>query len=192
MALVDKPAGTKVEFGSSQINLVQAREYVSEIIGKSVQNDDSEITVPNGVFDNLDPVKRELLGFVDVRLVKWNKNPHSHIETPSNITSPVISADLLDDSGNEMKIENLTTPIQIKVPSKLAKTGEIECRYLDTKTNQWIKIGVETVKDGEYTICTTNHLSDFATFIASEEPPATDGFNANWLWLLLLLIPVEL
>src|SRR5690606_15261591 len=135
-----------------------------------VQNDDSEITVPNGVFDNLDPVKRDLLGFVDVRLLKWNKNPHSHIELPSNITSAVISADLLDDFGKEMRIENLETPIQIKIASKLAKTGEI----------------------GEYTICTTNHLSDFATFIASEEPPATDGFNANWLWLLLLLIPVEL
>src|SRR5690606_29956248 len=159
------PARTKVEFGSSQINLVQAREYVSEIIGKSVQNDDSEITVPTGVFDKLDPVKRDLLGFVDVRLLKWNKNPHSHVSIPLNITGPVISVDLLDDSGKEMKIENLETPIQIKIPSNLAKTGEIECRFLNTKTNQWIKIGIERVKDGEYTICTTNHLSDFATFI---------------------------
>jgi hypothetical protein len=25
-------------------------------------------------------------------------------------------------------------------------------------------------EEGEYTICTTNHLSDFATFIATEEP----------------------
>ena len=149
----------KVEFGSSPFNLVQAREYVSEIVGKPVENDDTEITVPNGVFDNLDQVKRELLGFVDVRLVKWNKNPHSQIETPSNITSAVISADLLDDSGNEMRIENLETPIQIKIPSKLAKTGESECRFLDTKVNRWTRIGVQTVKDGEYTICTTNHLT---------------------------------
>src|SRR5690606_22465154 len=108
-------------------------------------------------------------GFDDVRLVKWNTNPHSHIETPSNITSAVISIDLLDESGNELKIENLTTVIQIKIASTLAKTGEIECRFLNIDTNQWIEIVVETVKDGEYTICTTNHLSDFATFIAGEE-----------------------
>jgi hypothetical protein len=70
----------------------------------------------------------------------------------------------------------------------LAKTGSIECRFFDTKTTQWTRTGVARIQDFEYTICTTNHLSDFATFIAMEEP-APDGFNLHWLWLLLLIIP---
>src|SRR5690606_19975258 len=126
LSLVDKPVGTKVQFNSPQINLVQTREYISEIIEKPIQNDDSEIIIPNGVFDNLDPAVRDLLGFIDIRLLKWNSNPHSHVSIPLNITGPVISVDLLNDSGEELRIENLTKPIQIKIPSNLAKTGEIE------------------------------------------------------------------
>src|SRR5690606_29205322 len=95
--------------------------------------------------------------------------------------------------GNELKIENLKNPIQIKIPSKHAKSGIIECRFLNTKSNQWETIGLAQVKDGEYTICTTSHLSDFATFIANtdESPQNTPsgGFNLNWLWLLMLIIP---
>src|SRR5690606_22868225 len=64
----------------------------------------------------------------------------------------------------------------------------LECRYLNITSSQWIKIGLESVKEGEYTICTTTHLSDFATFIASDSEPSSE-FNPHWLWLLLLLIP---
>src|SRR5690606_23023966 len=101
LSLLDKPAGTSVSFNSTEITIVQSREYSNEVIGKSVQNDDSEISLPNGVFDNLDPLMKETLGVVDVRLLRWSRNPHSNIKTDTNITSPVISADLLDDFGNE-------------------------------------------------------------------------------------------
>jgi hypothetical protein len=59
-------------------------------------------SVPTGVFDNLDTLKRDSLRFIDIHTIKWNKNPNSHFSKSSNITSAVISVDL-DDSGKEMK-----------------------------------------------------------------------------------------
>jgi len=193
LSLVDKPVGSKIEFNSSQINFVQSREYFSDIIGKNFENDESAITIPNGIFDNLDQEKIESFSFIDVRLIQWNKNPHSYAESSSNISSPVISVDLFDESGKELKIENLTTPIQIKILSKQAKNGTTECRFFNTTSNQWNMIEIKKIEDGEYTICVTNHLSDFATFIANEESnpmqSSPGGFNTQWLLLLLLIIP---
>ena len=67
-----------------------------------------------------------LFSFIDIRLIKWNKNAHSYFSTSSNITSSVISVDLLDESGKEMKIEDLKKTIQIKISSNLSRMDPMQ------------------------------------------------------------------
>jgi hypothetical protein len=47
----------------------------------------------------------------------------------------------------------------------------------------------KSIVAGEWLICSSDHLTDFATFDGDIDPhqPPGDPFNRNLLWLLMLL-----
>src|SRR5690606_27924280 len=86
LSLIDKPAGILIELKSEQIKLTQIRELTEKVKGTNAYIEDSQISIPETVFDHIDEKQKEQFGTVDIRLLMWKQNPHER-NTKENITS---------------------------------------------------------------------------------------------------------
>lgn len=98
-------------------------------------------------------------------IIQYKKYPLLSPEN-KNFSENVISINLYDKNFSNIKIENLTKPIEIfiKKPNKNFKN----CLFVDTNDYKWNNKGCETTDLGTVLLCSCNHLTDFS--IAKYDP----------------------
>lgn len=147
------------------------------------------VTLSADTFNDVDPA---IIATVDVVLIQFkSNNPYEYGSTEETLTSDVVDVTLMDANGEILHVSEVrTSPILIKIPSSIAETGKVVCKFFDPSQGSWVQndqdVKVHQVEDKSHVICSTSHLTSFATF-AHGDP---SGPNMLYLLFLLLLVPV--
>lgn len=189
-SMFDSFPGGRVFFDSLMFKITQYRDYLDSILEeitleKNNTKESPSINLPDTTFKDKPDTRT-----ADVRIIEYKKNPfESDDKCDQNIGSSVVSFKVGDEAGNEYQIQGMIEePILLKIPSKNASERSV-CKYYNPTLEKWESIAVESYKEGEYVICATSHLSDFATFIADDSCLDNNGFNPQLLWFIILVIP---
>lgn len=189
--MLDMASGNSLNFASDTIRLTQSRTLLEKSYGNAVaQNytDSASLTIYDGTFDNIDAEQKQKLSAINMRIVQWKKNYRS---TTSSISSDIISAELVDNDGKNIKIQKVgKDPIEIKIFSSYITSTSV-CRYYDENEKQWKDVPVKARLVGRWIICASEHLTDFAIFEPDEAPHNdSPSWDKNLLWFLMSLIVI--
>jgi hypothetical protein len=183
LTMIDKPSGHSVRFDTEHITMVQSRLISNSLFGNSITLNNASITIDQGSFDSVDSSYN--LDLVDIRIIQWNHNLFPTNET-EDIISNVISYDVIDGNGNDVKISNSNPPILITIPTlNTTKKGNVHCSYFNPKSQKWEDVQVYKIEETQI-ICATYHLSDFGTFVRYNSPTSSTNY-LQYLWFLLIL-----
>src|SRR5690606_12045051 len=161
--MVDIASGNTLKLVSENVNFTQSRNLIEKSFGNLVslnESNSASVTIFDGTFDYISSDHFQKLSVIATRMVQCKKNTKSN----PNITSNIISVDLLDNKGNNIKISKVgKDPIEIKIYSS-AILQNSTCKYYDENENQWKNVSVKSILVGQWLICASDHLTDFATF----------------------------
>ncbi|PRP83987.1 putative leucine-rich repeat receptor-like protein kinase, partial [Planoprotostelium fungivorum] len=162
-ALLRNTSSFAYDTGNVSINLQSYNTSEESLIFNEVQNSGTSVSLISSITSS---------SRVSVALFIASFNPFVSIYN-STIYSSVTGVSVYDDRGRELVINGVSQYINISIGSvhSIPDGYHAVCQYWSETASQWSRDGLQTVMDGNVTICQTTHLTNFSIGIEQNSRP---------------------